>query len=172
MTNFNYALAALGATAAGSGISGGYVAANAIDGSDVSFLRNANSSGAYLTLDLGAPQYLTELTLLHGVSNYLTSVTVYKSDDGTNWVAVTPWNLAAGLNTLPLGGITTRHFKLLKLSGTVVGTSWEVYTWQAIGPVEAPPPPTNPAADYITAWLDGIEANYVPTVEDWLDANG
>lgn len=171
MTLWDYALAANGSVAANWQTVTGYPASQAIDGSDVSACRTQNGTGAWFKVNLGAPQYITSIHLLHGASNYLANLNVQYCDDDATWNTLTTWAISGNSQTLDTGGITARYWRFVKSGDTVVGSVWELFTCELLGPVTAPPPPVNPAEAYITAWLDGIEANYVPTVEAWLAAN-
>lgn len=169
MTLFDYALAALGAVAGASGAAGGHPASLAIDGSDVSYWQNSGGSQK-IWVDLGASQYITECQIRHNgnLDSQLTPVTIEYSVDNVTWYTLNSFASVRWENSYATGGLTARYWRFACNYG---GAWWQVYAMRVLGPVPAPPPPTAPAPDYIEAWLDGLEANYVPTVEDWLAAN-
>lgn len=160
MTLINFANPALGAVASATGSVTGYPAGQAIDQTDVTEWRS--SGAAQLTVDLGAPQYVTNIHV-HSLTAY--DWTVRYSTDNSTWNIV--GTIANSLNgaDLATGGISAQYWRIDDIHNNRVA-SFEIW-----GPAEAPPPPTYPPCDYISAWLDGIEANYVPCVEDWLEAN-
>jgi hypothetical protein len=172
MVEFNYALASLGAVATASHTTAGYPASQAIDGSDVTqWLYDYGSSSVTMTLtvDLGAPQYIERVRTLLQAPQAQNCGLSY-STDGTNWnVIVAVVARANGEYSDPVDGITARYWRLTFTSGFAGSGGCKAF--DVLGPVEAPPPPTSPAPTYIEAWLDGLEANYVPTIQDWLDAN-
>lgn len=161
MTDWNYGLGANGAVWIGSCLGGnpGYLA---LDGSEATYARI--NSGAYFgVVDIGSPQYITHIRYKVAHSG---TCTISLSNDGSTYTPIDASAYVAGWNTVQLGGVTYRYFKLSFSFNTE-----SVYAAEIIGPVEAPPPPLNPAPDYIEAWLDGLELNYVPTINDWLAAH-
>lgn len=173
MTLYNFALAANGAIAtAGSYAVESHPASMAIDGSDLTYAQSHGSTTTpgWVSIDLGAPQYITEVRQLTTIAT-LRDVRLEASTDGVSWVTIQDVVPAYnGWSTVLVGGLTYRYWRF---STTAYGTAqwYQPNAIEVLGPVEAPPPPTSPAPDYIEAWLDGIEANYVPTVDDWLAAN-
>jgi len=170
MPDFNYALAALGATVTVSNFTTGNPGDHTIDGSETTFWGIVNNTSAnYCKIDLGAPQYITNARLNAGGGADVNDVWgLQYSDDGTNWNNVGVAFDTVGDETLPTGGLTYRYWRIYYAAN--IGTGRMVYAFELLGPVEAPPPPTNPVTTYIQAWLDGLEANYVPDVADWLAA--
>lgn len=169
MTQFNYALAALGAVATTSASPAEHPPSHSIDGSDVTSTWFTTANPHWLAIDLGAAEYITDVRLYAGASNSQANWWVLQySVNGTDW-------LDSGLSfdnisniTKQTGGLTARYWRIRR--GSSVAYSPVVYSFEIIGPVEAPPPPDNPADEYIAAWLDGLEANYVPAVQAWLAA--
>jgi hypothetical protein len=91
------------------------------------------------------------------------------STDNANWNVAGVYFDKLADATKSVGGITARYWRIYQGSSTSGNPG--AYSFEIIGPVEAPPPPENPAASYINAWLNGLETHYVPTVEDWLDSH-
>jgi hypothetical protein len=170
MTIFNYALAALGCSAVATQTLAGYPAGQAIDGADGTKYQSPTGVGGYqyLTLDLGAPQYITELHILQDNTNGCLVQFEY-SYDNTTWNVIGAGDTTSGEFTYPIEALTCRYWRIRFYLTS--GKAWGAYYVELLGPVEAPPPPTNPADEYIAAWLDGLEANYVPAVQTWLDNN-
>lgn len=173
MASVNFALAALGALASANHSNTGFPAVQAIDGSDTTYwFASWGGNMPTLTVDLGAPQYIESIDVLPA-SNGVPSGTwaLYYSTDGVNFNFIHgsfPRNARftfSGIN------LTARYWRLQYSTwGSDQGGSG-IYHFETWGPAEAPPPPTTPVCSYIQAWLDGIEANYVPCVEDWLIDN-
>lgn len=171
MVDINYALAALGATATGSGAGGGTVPGNMIDGSDVTYFQWGTAGTYYAQVDLGSPQYITSVELLQGegAGQYSPAGILAFSDDGTDWSTLDALTPGPGLTQVQTGGLTHRYWKYTRSSGTGPGVRF--HTFAVIGPSEAPPPPENTNCDNMQAWLDGLDAYWVPCVQAWLDAN-
>lgn len=171
MTQFNYALAALGATITGNTAQAGFPLTHIIDGSDSTCWKSSGGSPYWHRIDLGAAHYITDFRLVQGqvYNQTATVVRVTYSDDDVNYNVLADWSVTYGAQTLNIQGITHRYWKFTATAGCSGG--WTNYTTEVIGPVEAPPPPDNPADEYIAAWLDGLEANYVPGVQAWLDSH-
>lgn len=167
MADVNYALGALGAIATAQRFATGYPPSNYIDGNDITEWRAGSSSGGWTQIDLGAPQYITLCEIRQGPS-YMTGITLQKSDNGTDFTNVVAVPQGTGEHSVEVGGLSARYWRLAH-NGTNGGNA-QMQSWRLWGPAEAPPPPTTPVCDYISAWLDGIEANFVPCVQDWLDA--
>lgn len=171
MTIFNYALGSLGAVGTADSEAVGFTTDLAFDGSDVTGWRNlGNGTSHYLYVDLGAAQYITDLVLTIGAKTETTvTYTLDYSLDAQTWnylgAVATAGNVA-----LSTGNVTGRYFRL-RFNTNISSRYVTVLTFACNGPIEAPPPPTNPTDAYIAAWLDGLEANYVPAVQDWLEAN-
>lgn len=170
MTTFNFALASLGAVCTASNQQSGHPGALLIDGNDVTFWQNS-APNPTLTVDLGAPQYITLVRLLQGnpTSGYCTNPILRWSTDGSTWFDLTQLAGVYGWNDWNTGGICARYWRIA--IGTMAGGYCIGQSFQIWGPVEAPPPPVSPAPVYIQLWLDGIEANYVPTIDEWLAAH-
>lgn len=169
MTNFNYALSALGASATASNTFSTYTAMLTIDGNDNTYWRPQNSgSGYYVTVNLGAPQYIETIQVRQVNGCYAAKLSFqYSNDNVTYTPLLTLVNAAAGENAYATGPLTAQYWRMI--ADNVVDGFVGVQAIRIIGPVPAPPPPTNPAPDYIHAWLDGIKANYEPTIQTWLD---
>lgn len=170
MADFNYALAALGCVATASGSDGGYPPSQAIDGSDVTYWSANQNYGSWIQLDFGAPIYIVSFVIKQPTTNAWAQV-IYTnySNDGSNWLSLAQQNGVQGDVTINTGGLAARYWRFT-MSNTPAA-HWRVYTLQALGPVTAPPPPTNPVVEPLVAWLDGLEANLAPTVDDWLADN-
>lgn len=169
MTNFNYALAALGATATVYSVDSSYPPSQAIDGSDVTYARQWNQYQQWLAVDLKAEQYITHVKVLQNAAGHFAAgYVVSYSHNNVDWFDVGTFNGVLGWNDYDVGGITARYWRVWATNNM---SEYWWHTLEVIGPVEAPPPVVNPAPEYINAWLDGLEANYVPTIDDWLAAN-
>lgn len=172
MADVNYALSALGAVATARGTSGGYVPDNAIDGNDLTYWQTGGyTPDQWWQVDLGAPQFLTSLDLLQSSdpNHAATAMTISyglatATEHSFGLVTVSP-----GANQIDLGGLWLRYLRVD--TGTLNTKYWIILTAALMGPAEAPPNPVTPMCDQITAWLDAIEDNFVPCVEDWLEAN-
>jgi hypothetical protein len=171
MVDFNYALSSLGAVATAHTTQAGFPPTLAIDGSDKTYYRpGAYDDVGYWKVDLGAPQYITHVRILPHIGSGTYTLTLQWSTDNASWnTLLTPVPWTADVD-VPAGGVTARYWRFT-VSGIAAGEWWGLYACECWGPVEAPPPPVNPAPTYIEDWLDGIEANYVPTITDWLAAN-
>lgn len=170
MVAFNYANPAIGAVVSADTTLSGHAPSQACDGSDLTYWQHTGSGGTHwLKVDLGAPQYIDTLRVLpYGSSTAASYGVEYCNDDATWLVAINGINQRSELNQ-PTEGITARYWRVY--ASVPAANTLKIYQFELWGPVEAPPPPENPVDDYITAWLDGIEANYVPTIQDWLDAH-
>lgn len=172
MADVNYALASLGAVASSSGAASGHGADLAIDGNDVTWWQSSHSLSLspWLAVDLGAPQYITYVSFLNGnAPNGSVQLNVRASVDGVNWSVITGAVVVAGENVIQVGGSIYRHWQIYDTGAG--SAAWYVYSFRVYGPAEAPPNPETPMCDQITAWLDSVETNFVPCVEDWLAAN-
>jgi len=170
MTNFNYALNSLGIVITAQNETQGYAKEQAFDGSDVTYAACANNTAYWLAVDLGAPQYIATSRVLGKKATQTANMWALQySTDGTSWQNVGQAHDGQGDTSRETGGLTARYWRLYY--GGSVGSGTGIYTWELIGPIEAPPPPTNPTDDYVKAWLDGINANYKPSVDEWLAEN-
>lgn len=171
MADINFALTALGATATAGGSQEGFPPDNAIDGSDVSYWRVAGGNW-WWAVDLGSAQYITAVRFLqsaNGTGNYSTNTKVEYSNDGATWITLVNATTTYAWNEVLTGGLTARYWRLTCNSGASQG--WILYTVECNGPTDAPPPPSNPNCTNLQAWLDGLEAYWVPCVETWLEEN-
>lgn len=170
MTDWNYGLAANGASAASNGNGGGTAPGQAIDGSDVSYWQSAYYGGAAnIVVDLGVPQAIDSIRVLASQdADCFGPWALDYCDDGSSWQSSGVTCDAGGESSHALGGITARYWKLSKWA---TAAAHRIHSIDLIGAIVAPPPPGNPEPGFIDAWLDGLEANYVPTVQDWLDAH-
>lgn len=171
MTLWNYGLNELGATHRQGGTGTGTLAPNLGDANDLTYVSWGSYGSYWLSCDLGAPQYIEQIRLLQQAAGFLSAWYLQTSVDGSIWTTRLDVSTPAYDYTFAIGGITARYFRLLKTAAGN-GPGQKFYTVQYLGPIEAPPPPTSPEPDYIAAWLDGLNANYVPGVRAWLDANG
>lgn len=173
MTEFNYALASLGAVATAEASDSGYPPVQTIDANDLTrWTASMNAGMKSLFIDLGAPQFITSIRgLAYRSSAQVGNWQLAYSSDGVNYNLLSVFLPNTGDTTAPVGGMTARYWRLRGVGSYWSGTFAGFYSVELWGPVEAPPPPVNPAPEYIDAWLDGIEANYVPTIDEWLAAH-
>lgn len=172
MPDINYAVPALGASASAISSYSTYLPPNLIDSNDVSYWRSGVSSAPWIKVDLGAVQYIESMRFLQpapAASFYWPNVTIEHSDNGTDWTAINTFATGQADKTIQIGGTSARYWRATLLSP--VGNAALCYSWEIIGPSEAPPPPNNPNCDNLQAWLDGLESYWVPCVETWLDQN-
>lgn len=172
MPDINYGLAALGAVADSPYTSGGFTPGQAIDGNDLTkweYDYGSSSVNSYIRVDLGAPQYITSVRTLQQNSVSMSWGLQYSFDNVT-WNTIVPQATRAdGDYTTQTGGVTARYWRCLV--GSVFGGKFSLHAFDIIGPSEAPPPPANTNCEDMQAWLDGLEAYWVPCVQTWLDAN-
>lgn len=170
MTNWNYLLGSQGGVITASNSVSGHGGFMANDGNDLTYWQ-PSSLGQNLVCDLGVPQYIETLrfyTIMGGAPKCASIVISYCNDNAT-WAEFGSRAIGLGENVIDIAGVTARYWKIVCTGGQ--SPYIQVGEVELIGPIEAPPPPANPAPEYIAAWLDGLEANYVPSVQDWLDAH-
>lgn len=171
MTIWNYALVANGAVIYASSSESALPAVHMGDGSDMSYWKSVlGNDGVTVTVDLGSPIYIDNIRVLQNGPRFAQRLTLSYSDDNVDWYTVGTFVSTAGWTTIPLDGLIHRMYRIALSMGSGTG-QWYIHTLEVNGPIEAPPPPTNPTEDYIHAWLDGLEANYVPSVQSWLDTH-
>lgn len=172
MADINYGLAALGAVATASHYTAGYPPAQVNDGSDVTawiYDYGSSSVNGWVAIDLGAAQYITSVRTLQQNSVSMSWGLQY-SYNGTDWnTIIAQATRADGDYTNQTGGITARYWRCPCGSG--FGGKFSLQEFEVIGPTEAPPPPASPNCTAMQLWLDGLEAYWVPCVQDWLDEN-
>jgi len=170
MPSVNFAAPGLGAVATASSEAVGYGPAAAIDGNDLTYWRSAGSGYVEWHLDLGLARYIETARILAKSSGSTSSTyTLAYSIDGTTFVVVAV-NIPRNVETVvATGGITARYWRL---SATPAAANWNgLLAVEAIGPTAGPPPPGETLCADMQTWLDGLEAYWVPCVQNWLDAN-
>lgn len=172
MTQWNYGLATLGAVATANNSEASHPASLLIDGSDVTYWRGTgNGVGADLKVDLQTPQYIEEISVYQSnPGGYFTSVTTYYSYNGSNYFAISTATTGVGLTTIPTGGLTARYWRIV--TGSLSGSYGSLATFGVWGPIVAPPPLENPTQQNVNDWLDSIDDNIRPIIDDWLTAHG
>lgn len=172
MTLWNYALSSLGASGSSGGHQQYYGEENAIDGNDNTWGVFTGTS-KYLTIDLGSPQVISDIVLkqLGPSGYYATAFELAYSNNGVDWNAVASYSgLSSGTITRTFGDLTGRYWKVTAVSGAASG--WTINTFEVLGAVPAPPPIESPLPEYVNAWLDSIDDNIRPIVDDWLADHG
>lgn len=169
MANINFALTALGAVATADNYAVGYPPESAIDGSDTTYHVPTGNTAHWLAVDLGAPKYITSMRLLLGAHGSYSVPTVQYCDDGINWLQSGLVLDKVGDDTYTFDGIIARYWRFSHNRYTGLGAN--IHAWELIGPTAGPPPVNAPACDEIQQFLDGLEAYWVPCVQNWLDAN-
>lgn len=173
MTEWNYALVSLGATATALNSDGGFPPFQAIDGSPATVWKTTWSGNhPQLTIDLGAPQYITQVvTRPYWAGVRADTWQLSYSFDGTTWQVITGGIARDADVTTLVEPITARYWRLYGSNNGSATYPSGLKSVEVVGPIEAPPPPVSPAPTYIAAWLDGINANYVPAAQAWIDEN-
>ena len=129
-----------GGTALESGHQSSYVAANAFDKSGSTYWGSADPVGVgngYIGYAFGAgvTKHIRRMTLTQVPGNYITSVKVQYSDNGSSWTDVgTTYAVASGANTIDLAASSAhRYWRLLANDtfhgggGYAIGAGWGVY---------------------------------------------
>lgn len=171
MADYNFALASLGAVATANNNENGYPPVQAIDGSAQTQWRETTgyTYGA-LVIDLQVAQtiyrvHTKSVALFGATGNWL----LQYGADGVNWnntELLFPNNAESNQS---FDAITARYWRLYYAHPT--NQRYAINYVELVGEVPAPPPPGGPADPYLADWLDGLQANYVPDAQDWLDAN-
>lgn len=172
MTLWNYALMSLGAVASDASHAAGHDASMVIDGNDLTYYMRLNSFGNWIIIDLGAPKEISQIVLYQDASRayYLTALKIEYSDNGVDWSLFGQPAVIRGWTSIAVGPLLKRYWRFTNV-GESGGYAW-LYTIKIQGPVEAPPVIESPLASYVNAWLDSLDDNIRPIVDDWLVAHG
>lgn len=143
---------------------------NLTDGSDSSewSAQTTPVAGKAVWFDLNAIGTLAQIRLKQStVAGYAaTQVTISTSEDGVGWASIATVNVSLGNNVINLTPVASRWWRISAAVGG--GARWYIAVIELLGTSE----PADPAPQEAPGWLDYIEANYVPTMTEWLQANG
>lgn len=169
MADTNWGLAANGATATARYTAGGYSPDSAIDGNDSTAWRcRVYGSQEWLTVDLGRARAVSQIRVkCQASSHFVEEPVVYYSTNGTDFLTTNLTFNDVGDVTHTLTPITARYWRVFKQT---IDIWWDVYSFELWGPILAPVPIGPEECPDVSAWLDGLEANVVPCVQAWLDA--